>query len=496
MMEVTALLLEQAARLERDGLSPQAELVYRQILADDPGHAGAAHAFGRLLHRMGRMDEGLAWLRQAVDLDPDAFDAWHDLGAALGAQEHLAEAVQCFRRALALRHDIASGWHNLGSALNKLERYDDAAAAHRQAIALQPDLAEAHSDLGVALYKGGRAVESIAACRGAVTLAPAVPEFHVNLALALLMAGHYEEGFREFEWRRRTAALRVPMAGVEWRGEPLDGRTVLLHAEQGLGDILQFVRYAPLVVARGGRVVLWVDRPLVRLLGTVPGVAEVAPIDVPPPPFAFYLPLPSLPRVLGTALGTIPADIPYVQADSVAVETWRRRLADRPGLKVGLVWAGAPRPHDPVSHRIDHRRSLRLDQFAGLAAIAGIALVSLQKGDPAAQTKTAPPSLRLADWTDEITDFADTAALVANLDLVISADTSVVHLAGAMGKPVWILSRFDGCWRWLSGRDDSPWYPTARLFRQPAPGDWETVLRRVGEELRVLAMRATRRQAP
>ena len=250
---------------------------------------------------------------------------------------------------------------------------------------------------------------------------------------------------------------------------------LLVHSEQGLGDTLQFCRFVP-IVAQGAKIVLEVQPPLHRLLADLPGIAEIVAEGDKLPPFDLHCALLSLPRFLGTSLETIPGEVPYLTADPLLVSAWRRRLAGLAGLKIGLVWAGGPRPDEPAESSVDRHRSMPLARLAALAEVEGVSFVSLQKGPPAAQAAQPPPGMVLHDFTAELDDFADTAALVEALDLVISVDTAVAHLAGALGKPVWLLNRFDTCWRWLLGRDDSPWYPTLRQFRQPAAEDWDSVI--------------------
>ena len=262
---------------------------------------------------------------------------------------------------------------------------------------------------------------------------------------------------------------------------------MFLHAEQGLGDTLQFCRYAPAVAAKGATVILEVPAPLKSLMRTLPGVEHVVSEYDPSRPFDFHCPLMSLPLAFGTRVETIPAPVPYLWPNPFRTSAWRERLARLGGIKVGLVWAGSARLGNPGALLIDRRRSMRLQQMWPFGAIEGVTLVSLQKGEPASQTRPPPPGLAINDWTDELGDFADTAALIEALDLVISVDTSVAHLAGALGKPVWVLNRHDRCWRWLLDREDTPWYPTMRLFTQPRPGDWASVVRRVSGELRDFA---------
>jgi hypothetical protein len=302
---------------------------------------------------------------------------------------------------------------------------------------------------------------------------------HFNLGVALLTAGHFAEGWREWEWRfRAEPATQRRFEQPRWQGEALEGRTLLVYAEQGIGDMLQFCRFVP-SVARVGRMVLEVHRPLVRLLEQLPGVAQVVALGDPLPQFDRQCPALSLPDILGMAdARDIPSVMPYLHADASQMERWARRVGGLRGRRVGLVWAG-----NPERMRMDRRRSVAPDRLAGLRDVPGIALVSLQKGPASAALAGSDLGAVVHDWTGELEDFADTAALIAALDLVIGVDTAVVHLAGAMGKPVWLLNRFDTCWRWQRDRDDSPWYPTLRQFRQPEPGNWDSVIARVRDAL-------------
>jgi hypothetical protein len=374
---------------------------------------------------------------------------------------------------------------DLGIALGAVGEFDEAIAACRQAIALKPDYAGAHNNLGVSLMAVGGLDEAVEAFRRAIALKPDLADAHNNLGMTLLQNGRFEEGWAEYEWRWKT---RQHLAGGArrfeaplWNGEAIGSRVILLHAEQGLGDTLQFCRYAP-VVAATGRTVLEVQPPLVRLLSGLRGVIEVVARGDALPSFDLQCPLLSLPRALGTTLDTIPAATPYLAADPALARVWRERLSRLDGLRVGLVWAGGKKL-DPAWAAADRRRSVALDTMAPLGDVAGVSFVSLQKGEPASQALNPPNGMAVYDSTADLHDFADTAALIDVLDLVISVDTAVAHLAGALGKPVWLVNRFDTDWRWLLNRDDSPWYPTLRQFRQRAPGDWHSVFLRVREAL-------------
>ncbi|MBN8900549.1 MAG: tetratricopeptide repeat protein, partial [Rhodospirillales bacterium] len=339
------------------------------------------------------------------------------------------------------------------------------------------------NNLGLLLQELGQLDEAEAVCRAALDQDPDRIEARVNLALLLLARGDYVEGWRAYESR-----LLLPGAQTrrflqpQWTGAtPPDGRTILLHAEQGFGDTLQFCRYAPLLAAAGARVLLEVPPALVRLAKTLTGVAAVVTAGDPLPPFDLHCPLMSLPVAFGTTLDSIPHSLPYLQADPVQEADWRQALAQVPGRRIGLVWAGSARLDHPHAAALDRRRSVSLAALAPLAAIPACSFISLQLGVAAAQP--SPPGMQLHDPTTHLHDFADTAAVIAALDAVVSVDSAVAHLAGAMGKPVFLLNRFDTCWRWLHGRDDSPWYPTLRQFRQPARHDWATPITQLAQAL-------------
>jgi len=406
------------------------------------------------------------------------------LGYILHQAGRNAEAVPCCREALRLRPNFVEAHNNLGNALRDLGRADEAEASYAAALALRPTYVEAHYNRGNAFAALGKVEAAERATREALRLRPDYVRGHISLGMHLLLAGRLDEGWAEYEWRWRSTTDGFPdqrgFVQPRWDGERLDGRVLLLHAEQGFGDTLQFCRYAPLAVARaGGRVVLEVPRALARLMTTLPGVDQVVAEGDPLPNFDVYCPLLSLPYTFGTTLDTIPGTSPYLGAEAVPAAQWRSRLATLPGLRVGLVWAGNPRRSQPTATAIDMRRSVTLQHLAPLASTQGVSFVSLQKGAGAAQAFAAPAGMLLHDWTHELGDFADTASLIEGLDLVIGVDTAVIHLAGALGKPTWMLNRFDTCWRWLLGRDDSPWYPSLRQFRQPKPADWGSVLAEV-----------------
>ena len=445
-----------------------------------------AEAHGNLavvLRRLGRDAEAEASYRAALALKPDFLDALRNYGNLLTAQERFAEAASCFQASLRHQPGHLPSEQALGSALHRLGRLDEAEASCRRALALAPEDPAGHYHLGIVLYGLNRLAEAEACHRAALRHQRDHQMAHYNLGHILLVTGRFEEGWPEIEWQAVThESGHRPFPAPVWQGETLAGRTILLHAEQGLGDTMQFCRFAT-GLARDATVLIEVQAPLKRLMASLPGVARIFARGEALPPFDLHCPLALLPRRTKAGLETIPAEIPYLAADPAQAAAWRDRLSGLPGLRVGLVWAGGQVASQPEQLRIDQRRSITLARLAPLAAVPGVSFVSLQKGAPAAQAATPPGGMVLHDFTAEFDDFADTAALVEALDLVISVDTAVAHLAGALGKPVWLLNRFDTCWRWLLDRDDSPWYPSLRLFRQTAPGDWDGVVERLRQAL-------------
>jgi tetratricopeptide (TPR) repeat protein len=486
---------------------------YDQAIALRPNYAEAYINRGNALADLGRHEEAVASREKAVEaytnrgnaardqhrpevalrdyaaaiaLRPDRAALHSNRGNALTDLKRYDEAVASYDTALALRPDFAEAHFNRGRALWDLERHEEAIICCDQALASRPDFAEAHFNRGRALWDLARIEEAMASYARAIALHPDYAAAHWNQSMCRLALGDYATGWEQYEWRWKSVMARNDRerSWLRWTGDfPIEGKTILVRAEQGYGDSLQFCRYVPLLAARA-TVVLEVSAPLRRLLAGLAGAPRVVLAGDALPRFDAWIPMLSLPHAFRSTLETIPASIPYLYADPERSAVWRRRLAALPGRKVGLVWAGSSRPDNLGANAIDRRRSMPLRHFAPLAAIPGICLISLQKGEPAAQARTPPAGMILHDWTDELADFADTAALVDNLDLVISVDTSVAHLAGALGKPVWVLNRFDQCWRWLRDRDDSPWYPSARLFRQRTPGDWAGVIDDVAAALR------------
>jgi tetratricopeptide (TPR) repeat protein len=460
-----------------------AERHYTQAIALKPDFAEAHYNLGCSLQDQKQFAAAISHFEQAIHLRPSLTLAYVNLGNALKAQGRSEDAIAQYERALTVDPKSGDAYYNLATALKDHGRFQDAIAHYQNALGVRPDHSPTHNNLGVLLREQGDLTSALQHFQRATSLRSDHAEAHVNEAMLLLLFGEFAQGWRKYEWRNRVKGSRPPVSTKPlWDGSNLSGKTILLCGEQGLGDCLQFVRYAPLVKSRGGRVFLMCPAALARLFEGIESIDRVSPEGTPPPEHDCYLPLMSLPMIFDTTLESIPHS-PYLCPPKDEVEKWAKRMSEVKGLKVGLVWAGNSRPDHPTAHAVDLRRSTRLEQFAPLAAIPGVTFFSLQKGDPARQLETFL-AFKVIDYMNEVDDFADTAALVANLDLVIGVDTSVIHLAGAMGKRVLVLSRFDGCWRWLLERDDSPWYPSMRLFRQTSIGDWASVIENIRNALR------------
>jgi len=459
----------------------EAIVAYREAIGAEPGHAAAHAGLAASLLRAERPAEALAAAESAALLAPDLVEAEFLRAMALAGLKAGPAAMAGLERTIARDPGHAKAHLNLGNLLAEEDRFTDAEACCRRAIARDPKLVEAHASLGHLLTAQGRLEEAIAACETALAVDPEFVQAHWNEGIALLLAGDYARGWEKYEARKgyeRFVRLYPDPEGKVWQGEALDGRTILVHAEQGLGDTIQFARYLPLLAARGAKVVLACDAPLVPLMAAQPaslmsGLEAVVARGAALPAYDCWVNQMSLPHRFGTRLATIPAPQHYLAANEGRAGRFAERLAG--GRRVGLVWAGNP------LHSNDRRRSMPSEALAPLFEVGGVSFVSLQVGPRAKEAAGLPG---LLDFSPEIGDFADTAALIAALDLVIAVDTSVAHCAAALGKETWIMLAHAPDWRWLTGRADSPWYPTVRLFRQPGPGAWEAVVAQVAAALR------------
>ncbi len=411
---------------------------------------------------------------------------------ALQDRGDLEGAIASYRAAAALAPDHAPTYCNLGAALKAQNQLADAIASYTQALRLAPNDPQTHNNLGNAYKAQAKLDCAIASFRQAIALDAQFATAHWNLALALLLAGLLPEGLAQYEYRftgggdaefKQSRHILAWLSDLpRWNGADLQGQTLLVWTEQGQGDSLMMMRYLPHLAARGvGRVVVLCEASLVRVMECMPGVDRVVPKRKKPALDGIHLhcPLLSLPHIFGTQLDSIPADVPYLPLPPPLAAGWAARLGGTRLLRVGLVWAGGP------ALQANRQRSLALADFEPLLGLEGVHYLSLQKGEPAQQLQASHHAID--DWMDDCTDFLDTATLIHNLDLVISVDTAVAHLAGALGKPVWLLNRFESEWRWMHHRSDSPWYPSLRQFRQTEAGNWAPVIASVRAALRVLA---------
>ena len=468
---------------------------FERAIALMPLYPDAFYNRGDTLRALKRDAEAVASYQRAITLKPDYVDAHNNCGLALMRLRRNGEALASYERALALRPDYAEVNLNRGVVLLELHRPEEALACYEKAIAVKPDYAESYDNRGIALRCLGRHAEALQSHERAVALRPDLAEAHFNLAIQLLLLGDFARGWSEYEWRWQSSQFsnrRRAFAQPLWLGaQTITGKTILLHGEQGLGDTLQFCRYVKRVAELGAEVILEVQPALLAALSNLEGAARVLPAGASLPPFDYHCPLVSLPLAFKTRLDSIPNAVAYIRCNREMSAQWSQKLGKRKFPRVGLVWSGGFRPGEPKAW--SERRNISLSRLEGLN-IPNVEFYSLQKGEDGAEQLT---KLREAGWkgpriidhTEDLNDFSDTVALIDNLDLVISVDTSTAHLAAAMGKPTWILNRYDTCWRWLLDRSDSPWYPAARLFRQSTFNDWTNVVLEVRQGLIALANR-------
>ncbi|MCG2586313.1 tetratricopeptide repeat protein [Massilia sp. TS11] len=505
--------LRAAGALYEAGRLDEAEAAYRAMLAADPDHARATHMLAVLAFRRGayaeadalferaigldpgapnfysnranalkeldRMDEALAATEHALKLQPRFAAAHNNRGLVLTAMGRHDAALAAYERAVQIEPGFAEAWSNRGIALQSLELFAAAVQSYDHALRLKPDYPEAHYNRAIALGEQARPAEAIPGYAQALALRPSYADAAFGKSLALLAVGEYEEGWQLYEARwasKVSGGQKRVFAEPQWLGEDVQGKTVVLHAEQGLGDSIQFCRYAPLLADRGAKVILDVPSPLVQLMRTLDPRVLVTESGVKLPPRDYHSPLLSLPLAFKSTLATLPRPRGYLRAEASKVALWQERLGARTASRIGLVWSGS------TAHKSDQWRSLRLKELLRYLP-PGFDYVCLQKEvrEVDAPVLAAHPEIRV--FSELLTDFSETAALVQCMDLVISVDTSVAHLAGALARPVWILVAHRPDWRWLHKRTDSPWYPTAGIIRQPQAHDWPGALRQLQTEL-------------
>ncbi|MGB0682723.1 MAG: tetratricopeptide repeat protein [Magnetovibrionaceae bacterium] len=426
-------------------------------------------------HRAGRLADAVRGYARALALNPRFPDIYNNLGVALRAQGKFDAAVACYRRALTMRPDNAGAYSNMGNALREMGRFGLALQCHEKAVSLRPNWAEGIYNLGLVHRDRAETDKALAAFDRAIKINPDYVDAHWDRSLCLLQKGDFTLGFAEYDWRWKLPSNPPRrFAQPRWNGEPLKGKALLVHQEQGFGDVIQFLRFAPEIKKLGARVIFEVQPELMRLAGTVDGIDAVVVRDGPLPAFDYWLPMLSLPALLGTTIETIPTKIPYVSAPDVH----GLRLPERDGFqRVGISWAGK------ATHQNDRNRSASLSDFLELCGLMGCQFFSLQKGPPAQQLIESGCEALIDDLGPQFEDFADTAAAMMQLDLIITVDTAVAHLAGALGRDVWVVVPYATDWRWLRERTDNPWYPSLRLFRQERHGDWRSVFLEVRKAL-------------
>lgn len=501
-------MIKRAVEAFQQGRNEQADEFCAQVLSALPAHYGALHLRGLVAQKQGRLDQAIEWMqesirlaprigeyhnnlgealsasgkldeaiaayRKGIELSPRSPEAYSNLGNALRAQGKPDEAIGMYQKAIAIQPSLAVAHHNLGEVLQELRRLDEAVVAYQNAIVHRPEYVKPMVGLGAALLGLGKPREAVDWYRKAIALDPSNPEAHWNLGLVLIELGEWEEGWQLYEWRWRTNELPPRQFDRPlWEGQELHGKTILVHPEQGLGDTIHFIRYARLLAERGGRVVFESQKPLAKLLTTVEGISQIITSGDPLPEFDYHIPLLSLPNRFGTRVETTPAKVPYIFVPAGHRTEFPGWEEARNKKKIGLVWKVS------TVKGSTQERTISLSELAPLFELEDVAYFSLQGGEGKAQL--AGSGLPIVDWGF---DFVDTAAAILKLDLVISVDTSIAHLAGALGAKVWTLQPFARDWRWLHGHEDTPWYPTMRLFQQKRVGDWAEVIQRVISELR------------
>jgi len=477
-----ATLLQQGLALHQQGRFKEAQAFYEHILDLQSNHFDAMQLLGTLSAQTKQFIKAVEFLVKALQINPNHAEANNNLGNALKELGRFDEALVSYEKAISINPDYAEAYSNRGNILKELKRLDEALISHDKAICLQNNYAEAYSNRGNVLLQLERLEEALASYARAITLKPDYAEPNWNLSLGHLLLGNFEDGWRGYEWRwkieniSQTAGIRSFPQPL-WLGVPsLQGKTILLYAEQGLGDTIQFCRYIPYIAQLGAKVILEVHPPLVRLLQNLEGVSQIIAKGAALPQFDYQCPLMSLPLAFKTALETIPPIALRITSDINKVTKWQTQLGEKTKPRVGIVWSGS------AIHKNDHNRSLTLSQLLPYLP-SKIEFICLQKEIRETDKALLAQHGDIKHFGEALEDFTDTAALCELMDVVMSIDTGVAHLAGTLGKPTWVLLPFMPDWRWLLGREDSPWYPSVKLYRQEKGGDWEGVLRKVHTDL-------------
>jgi len=447
------------------------------------------NTFGVILAQADREQGAIKAYRKAIELDNNYEVAYNNLGNSLQKQNDYAESIEYYVRAIKINPDYAEAYNNLATAFYKLGDFNGAIENCRKAIKLKDNYAEAYNTLAAVLQAEQRFDEAIECYDKTVEYAPDYAEAYYSRGMSYLRKGEFAKGWDDYQWRLKTEKTKVTLRYDKpwWQGEDFQGKTLLVQAEQGFGDSIQFVRYLPMVKEKGGTVILAEKPELIGLFRNLEGINDIVDIGKVAEgnvKYDLYVTLLSLPAIFGTKINSIPAQIPYISAKASNVAHWHNKI-NTDTFKIGIVWAGNP------THGNDHNRSCTLNNFIQLAKIKNVKLFSLQKGPGIEQIKNWPEDMELINIGQKFEDFTDTAAAIENMDLTISVDTSVIHLAGAMGKTAWALIPYESDWRWMLNRQDSLWYPTIRLFRQKQYGNWEELFHRVADRVENLITNAT-----
>ncbi len=476
--------------LSDQGRFDEAVAAYNEAIRIRPDEARVLKCLAITLSRQDKFDQAIATFQRAVKLRPDFADAWNDLGITLARQSKHSQAIDAYREAIKFRPDYPEAFNNMGNALRSLGRFDESLDCYKKAIALRPNYADAHNNLGIAFSEIGQFDEAVSSYTRCLELRPSHVDAHMNRALTWLRKGDYAQGWAEYEWRWKKRSLtNRPLIQPQWNGFPLEGRTILLITEQGFGDVMQFIRYMPILKAQGARVIFECPEKLIKLVSKCPGIDVLIPQGAPIPHYDVYAPLLTIPGLVGTSLERIPNRVPYLHPEPELVEKWRKEVSGFDGFKVGINWQGN------TKYAGDFHRSIPLKFFEPLGRVPGVRLFSLQKNEGVEQLQQIAGKFEVTEFGSRLDvdtgPFMETAALMTCLDLFITSDTAVAHLAGALGVPVWMALSTTPDWRWLSKREDNPWYPTMRIFRQQKFMDWTPVFDRIAIELRKLVPATT-----
>jgi tetratricopeptide (TPR) repeat protein len=478
IFEEAEYLYKRGLDLQEKGFVNEAITCYQDAITICPNNPGVYYNLGTLLKEKGKLNEAINYYRKVLQINPNHADTYNCLGSVFQEKQEYDEAINCYKKAIELKPYFLKAFINIANAFLEKEEFDEAITYYKIAVAIDPNFAGTYYNLGLLFHRTKQFNEALACYKKTIQLDPNFADAYYSLSLLYLLLGNFQEGWPFFEWRWKLKnAYQRNFTQPLWDGSDIVGQHILLHAEQGFGDTIQFIRYVPIVAQYGANVIVECQQELVSLFENIKGVQRVIGHGNKIPDFDIHYPLLSLPLLFNTKLEDILAKVPYLSVSSSLKENWRNKLQKNSSNKrVGIVWSSGP-------GGLLKKKSIPANMLLPLIHTDNITFYSLQVGDAVKQTNGLSEETRLIDLTEEIHNFADTAALIENLDLVISVDTAVAHLSGALGKSVWTILPFEPVWQWGLDREDSPWYPTMRLFRQPSRGDWASVIVSVKDEL-------------